>query len=97
MASTTNSQRAKLLAVLRCAHGAWVPLPEIQAAAGSQHGARIYELRRLGHRIENKPGGGWFRLLPPSLSLDSSQEVMPIHNPVPAALFPDMAVRHRDE
>ena len=31
----------------------WVPLPELQAAAGAQHGARLKALRGRGHTIAN--------------------------------------------
>lgn len=56
-------QRDRLLALLKSCALDWLPLSEILAAAGAQYGARILELRRLGHRIESKPGGGWFRLV----------------------------------
>src|SRR6266849_5865838 len=61
--STRPRQRDRLLALLKSRVPDWVPLAPILAVAGVQYGARIYELRRLGHRIESKPGGGWFRLI----------------------------------
>jgi hypothetical protein len=63
-----NSQRAKILGLLIAARGQWVPLSEISACA-CQYGARIFEARRLGFRIENctKEIDGvrrsWFRLI----------------------------------
>ena len=60
-----NRQCSQILSVL--ARGGWVPLPEITNCA-AQYNARIFELRRLGFRIENrtrKVNGqrhSWFRL-----------------------------------
>lgn len=65
----TKTQRDRILGLLVSARGGWVPLPEI-AACAMQYGARIFELRGLGFKIENKVSdiGGvkhsWFRLLP---------------------------------
>jgi hypothetical protein len=64
-------QSERLLVLLRSAHGAWVPLPEILALGIAQYGARILELRRSGLHIENRiesVGGvrhSWFRLVDP--------------------------------
>ncbi len=61
-----NRQCSQILSVL--ARGGWVPLPEITNCA-AQYNARIFELRRLGFRIENrtrKVNGqrhSWFRLV----------------------------------
>lgn len=68
-----KSQRAAVLKLLLDARGAWVPLPEILALGVAQYNARVYELRRLNFRIENRvevdPETGvrrsWFRLSPP--------------------------------
>jgi hypothetical protein len=63
-----DTQRAKILALLFAACGAWVPLPKIMACA-AQYNARIFELRRMGFNIENRTERvdgvrrSWFRLL----------------------------------
>lgn len=61
----TSSQRDRLLALLESRLREWVPLPRILDLGIAQYNARIYELRRLGHRIENKQEGdrSWFRLV----------------------------------
>jgi hypothetical protein len=64
-----KTQRGAILALLIQARGSWVELPEIMQLA-AQYGARIFELRRLGFKIENRirdVGGirrSWFRLTP---------------------------------
>jgi hypothetical protein len=66
--SSSKTQRAAILRVLTDANGAWIPLPTILELRISQYGARIFELRGLGHRIENKSEWragrrhSWFRL-----------------------------------
>jgi len=90
---TRPCQRDRLLALLKGRVSEWVPLADVMAVAGAQYGARIYELRGLGHRIESKPGGGWFRLITrPAADLNAA--------PLPTApcsvseenrLFPDDA------
>jgi hypothetical protein len=65
--SSLEGQCDRILAVLRVARGAWVPLPKIIECA-AQYNARIFELRRLGHRITNRTREidgvrhSWFRL-----------------------------------
>jgi hypothetical protein len=65
---SANTQRAKILGLLIAARGQWVPLSEISACA-CQYGARIFEARRLGFRIENRTKEvagvrqSWFRLV----------------------------------
>lgn len=62
-------QSARLLAFLRARAGQWVPLPEVLALGIAQYNARVFELRRDGHVIENRTetvGGqkrSWFRLV----------------------------------
>ena len=58
---TRASQRDQLLQLLKRYSPEWVPLPEVMAAGGAQYGTRVFELRTLGHQIENKPC--WFRLV----------------------------------
>ena len=64
-----KSQRGAILALLIQARGQWVELPEIMRLA-AQYNARLWELRYLGFKIENRirdVGGvrhSWFRLLP---------------------------------
>lgn len=66
---SANTQRSKILGLLIAARGQWVPLSEISACA-CQYGARIFEARRLGFRIENRTKEidgvrrSWFRLVP---------------------------------
>jgi hypothetical protein len=61
-------QSEKILGLLRSAHGAWVPLPEILALSIAQYSARIFELRRRGFNIQNRTETvdgvrrSWFRL-----------------------------------
>jgi hypothetical protein len=76
------SQRDRLLALLRRHAPDWVPLPGILALGIAQYSARIFELRRLGHRIESKQEGShsWFRLItgnaqiPTSVTIDQKRE-----------------------
>jgi hypothetical protein len=49
-----QTQRGQILAVLREASGAWVPLPRILELGIAQYNARIFELRRAGFKIENR-------------------------------------------
>lgn len=71
-----SRQSDKILEILKTAAGSWVPLPEIQACA-AQYNARIFELRKRGHRIENRTQlvgdsrHSWFRLVPLDASLPS--------------------------
>jgi hypothetical protein len=92
------SQRDRTLELLKSRAPDWAHLADVIAVAGAQYGARIYELRRLGHRIESKPGGGWFRL-----ATRPTAEPKPsvVATPSPASetdrLFPDDAPpRHLD-
>ena len=93
------NQRDRLIALLRNRAPGWVSVPDVMAAAGAQYSARICELRQMGHRIESKPGGGWFRLVVhpaadicPALSLTTSSPA-----PQTDRLFPDDApLRHLD-
>ena len=65
-----QNQRDRILALLKERAGQWVPLYEITALA-AQYNSRVLELRREGHRIENKTEHvdgrvrSWFRLVPP--------------------------------
>lgn len=62
---TRPRQRDRLLALLEARENLWVPLPDILSLGIAQYGARILDLRRLGHRIESKQEGdrSWFRLV----------------------------------
>jgi hypothetical protein len=76
---SSSTQRERIFNLLICAQGDWVPLLEI-AACAAQYNARIFELRRLGFRIENRTKEingvrhSWFRFV-------SS----PAHSPTPPA------------
>ena len=56
------SQRNRLLELLKAREPDVVSIWEAIQTGGAQYGARIYELRRLGHRIQNEHGRG-FRLV----------------------------------
>jgi Helix-turn-helix domain len=53
-ADSKKTQRARILAILLNAKGAWVPLSQILDLQISQFGSRILELRRSGFMIENE-------------------------------------------
>lgn len=71
MKDSRATQRGRILELLIAARGEWVPLPKI-AACAAQYNARIFELRRLGFRIQNRtsdterttgcPRHSWYRL-----------------------------------
>lgn len=73
MKDSRATQRGRILELLIAARGDWVPLPKI-AACAAQYNARIFELRRLGFRIQNRtrdteqttgcPRHSWYRLCP---------------------------------
>ena len=72
VADRRRTQRDRVYYLLASYRGQWVPLKEILALGACQYGARIHELRRAGHVIENKiehaedgATHSWFRLLPP--------------------------------
>lgn len=68
------AQQERILRVLKAARGQWVPLPEImkppdgQGSIG-QYNSRIWDLRQVGHQIENmkervgKETHSWYRLI----------------------------------
>jgi hypothetical protein len=62
-------QRERILALLRSARGAWIPLLDILALDIAQYNARIFELRKRGLSIENRiktingVRHSWFRLV----------------------------------
>lgn len=83
---SSSSQRARILRLLIEARGGWVPSPEI-AALAQQYNSRLFELRRLNFRIENRTEErngircSWFRLIPgpvqaPSKSSDAGRDAV---------------------
>lgn len=48
-----QTQRDRIFRLLQSRAGQWVPSYEL-AAIALQYGARVLELRRIGHNIENK-------------------------------------------
>jgi hypothetical protein len=88
---TRANQRARLLELLKASSPDWVPIREVLNVAGFQYGARIFELRRLGHRVENDPGRA-FRLI--SLPSATAAVELPQQKPVPStepdSLFGDL-------
>jgi hypothetical protein len=95
-------QRDRVLTLLKSRAPDWVPLPAILALGIAQYNARIYELRRLGYRIESKHEGdhNWFRLVTnhgPTMVHEprfspASTETSP---PVLESLFADIAPERR--
>ena len=65
---SSRTQRGRILGLLIEARGGWVPSPEI-AALAQQYNSRLFELRRLNFRIENRveeidgARHSWFRLV----------------------------------
>lgn len=65
-----NTQRDRILRLLEENSGQWVPLPRVLELGIAQYGARILELRRMSHQIENRVKHcngvvhSWFRLVP---------------------------------
>src|ERR1017187_1434179 len=88
-----NTQRSRILGLLICARGSWVPLPEILALGIAQYNARIFELRRLGFSIQSYQEGArsFFRLVGgpgmPVLIAAAYQQT----------LFGDLTVTHVDD
>jgi len=76
--TSSSSQRSRILNLLISARGGWVPSPEL-AALAQQYGARVYELRRMNFRIENRVAEqngtrlSWFRLIPGPVQVEPSQ------------------------
>jgi hypothetical protein len=70
------NQRGRLLAFLKARANEWIPLAQVMAVAGPQYGARVHELRGLGHRIENFQHGerSWFRLVSKTLEAMPSKD-----------------------
>ena len=66
-----ETQRDKILSLLQSQINGWVPLYQIVPLA-AQYSARIHELRKIGHCIENKVAHhngqvhSWFRLVLPA-------------------------------
>lgn len=67
-----QTQRDKILALLQARANGWVALYEVLPLA-AQYSARVHELRKMGHRIENKVAHrdgqvcSWFRLVLPKV------------------------------
>jgi hypothetical protein len=95
--TSSSSQRGRILGLLIDARGGWVPSPEI-AALAQQYNSRLFELRRLNFRIENRVEEvngtrlSWFRLISgpvqvePSQSSDDGRTVDP--QPIPPKSHP---------
>lgn len=70
--SNRETQRTRILDLLRSHEGEWVPLSEILDLRIGQYNARVFELRRLGFVIDNRTERddsgavrSWFRLVTP--------------------------------
>ena len=65
----SKTQRDRILNLLQSRPGQWIPLPEILDLGIAQYSARVFELRREGHNIENRTERAgesrrsWFRLV----------------------------------
>ena len=102
-AGARATQRGRILRLLIEARGSWVSLPEI-LALGIEYNSRIFELRGLGFRIENRRRQhcSEFRLVPgPAASAPEAEPKQCSINPADTAevgwLFPDDAPpRHLD-
>jgi hypothetical protein len=86
-ADRSPRQSARILELLRAAHGSWVPLPKIPELRIGQYNAGIHELRRAGFPIENKverdEAGvvhSWYRLI--------ASPTTPLPNPEPELAKP---------
>jgi len=96
-----STQRNRLLELLKRGAPDWVPIREVIEVVGFQYGARILELRRLGHRIQNDPGRA-FRLLQvltqqqPAQRGQESEQKRETAAVVPLSLFGDLAPLHKD-
>jgi hypothetical protein len=93
-------QRDRLFALLKARANLWVPLKDVLALGIAQYGSRIFELRRLGHRIESKQEGdrSWFRLVPAlaSVAIPESESIKE-PSTKPDSLFGQLAPpRHLD-
>jgi len=68
MSSNRQTQRERILALLRAADGGWVGLPAILDLRIALYTTRILELRRAGYDIENRTQTvdgirhSWYRL-----------------------------------
>ena len=71
----TANQRNRRLGLLKNQSPDWVLVSEVVTIAGFEYNARIFESRRLEHRIENDPGGA-FRLVTHLLAV-------PVDQPLP--------------
>ena len=74
---THQTQRDRILTLLRSRSGQWIPLPEILDLHIGQYGARILEARRAGiaieNRIERDDSGvvhSWYRLIEQPVQLE---------------------------
>jgi hypothetical protein len=96
---SSPEQRAKIFELLLRANGGWVALPVILELNIAQFGARILELRRAGHRIENRTetiGGvrhSWYRLEYGLADHPPSPAVPVDELPLESTLFPTNSPR----
>lgn len=77
MSAARQTQRDRILSLLRSREGRWVPLPEILDLRIGQYGTRIKELRGIGFEIENRierdDSGvvhSWYRLVEQPVQLE---------------------------
>jgi hypothetical protein len=88
-----GNQGAQLLALLKAYSPNLAPLHEVVDVAGFQYSARIFELRRLGHRIENEPGRGFRLITHPPAAFESRKIEAPepaSHSQESSSLFGDL-------
>jgi len=89
-ADSHKSQQAAILALLVCARGAEVGLPEILRlgiARIARYNARVDQLRKLGFRITNRTQvvegkrHSWFRLEPGPMPVQNELTLTGVENP----------------
>ena len=91
------TQRDRLLKLLRENSGRWVGLPRILDLRISQYSARVHELRKMGHYIQNKTERhdgqvwSWFRLVEPG----QPQLIEPLHSEQRAGHFREPELSRR--
>lgn len=87
--NSCSGQGARIFALLIAARDGWVGLPEIFCCA-AQYNARIYEVGRVGHRIEDKTEQGarrrhsWVRLVQGLPAAPIQSEPCPTPTPAPS-------------
>lgn len=99
-----RTQRSRILRLLVDARGSWVDLTTILNLGIAQYNARVFELRRLGFRIENRKERrcgkllSSFRLTGPAVAqrVQESEQKGEPSAAAPLSLFGDLSPTHKD-